>query len=262
MNLKTCENLNNKEKLEVFDKLLEFATYLQNQNVNLLVKRQQTLSQYKKDIDSKFETSVTKEVNKRMDKFKGRKLKEMSEEEWRKIYLETKKKVDQEKMSLFHEKWDIRNEIINEIAEANKKKYPILNLNSAQWKSREKLYPLIIENPAMPKTTLAQKANTSVKTAENAINELMATSQPLNNKIDLIKRIVTRSALTVEKWQEVLLKRLMEEPETIANKDLISAIKNWAALYSLMVWQATDSKWWIIKKEDQDMLDEVLWDNL
>lgn len=269
MILKDLENLSDEEKISNFDVLLDYTKELQRKHLENLVLRhrmKENNEKYLKEQEKLLKQEIDEEVKKRVSEntkdFKRRKVKEMDKEESRKIYLTTIKDIQKEKWGVYKAKAQIRAEIMEELAQAQLKKHPMLNLTSTQWKSRLKIYPKIMAHPEKSTKTIALELWTSSITVEQAKNELIASWEILNNKIDLVKRIVTRAALTTEKAQEVLLKRLTKNPNSIANKDLISAIKNNAALYSLFVGQATTSYWWIVEQQDQKLLDDILDDNL
>ena len=260
--LNWLKDLSDKEKLSKFDEIIDYCEELQEKNINYKIHNTKILSNYKGEIYEKVrkdnECKIHREATKRLKEWKIPKLKEISETAWRKRYLDLQK-LEKE---LFFKKWEIRAEILKDIAEWQKLKHPILNLPESKWKSRQKLYPIIMNNPYKTPKAISLDANTSKKSAENAVNELMASWEIIASKIPLIKRMVTRWALTIEKAQEILLGRLLANPDSIQNKDLISAIKNSTALYTMFVWQATDKNWWILEKEDQKILDDVLWKHL
>ena len=223
MLLKELKNISDEEKIEQFDELLKYTEYLQDKNAEYMVWK------------IRFEREQKKELQRHKDKLRL--------EKW-------------------HELLSVRADTLVEIWEAQKKEHPILALTSARWASRKKIYPELIKNPEKPNSMIAKETKTSATAVKKARQELLASWEVLNNKIDLVKRIVTRSAMLTETAQEELLKRFKNCPESIANKDLISAIKNSSAMYSLFVGQATDSHWWTLEKQDQKLLDDVLWDNL
>lgn len=171
--------------------------------------------------------------------------------------------MNEKKLEIQRDKITIMREAIKEVANLTRKQNPILWLSQEDWDIRKKLYPMIIKDWWLKNETIARKVNVSNWTVIKARDELTASGDLLNSKIDLVKRIVTRSAITVEKAQEEILKRIADNPDGIEFKDLLLAIKNNAALYSTMVWQATDTNWGsILKAEDDKLLQEVLWTHL
>ncbi len=265
MLLKDLKGISDEQKIEYFDDLLEYANELLQKNAEFLILKHRLKAEnakYLKEQEKLLEREIDKKVTAKMQTWKRQKVKELDKEEWRAMYLKTQKEISKARWDFENEKAAYRNSIVQEMAEAQKEKHPMLKLSSRQWKSRTKIYPQIMTNPEKTNKSIALDLKTSELTVEQARNELIASWEILNNKIWLVKRIVTRAAMSTEKAQEVLLDRLINAPDTIANKDLISAIKNNAALYSLFVWAATDSNWWVIKKEDQKILDEVLWNHL
>jgi len=220
MILQDLENLSDEEKVANFEVLLDYTKELQKKHLENLVLRHRMkdtnkkyLEEQEKILKQEVEDEIKKRTSEQMKEFRRRKVKEMDKEESRQVYLTTIRDLRKEKWEVYRSKALIRAEIMEELAKAELKKHPMLNLKSTQWKSRLKIYPKIMANPEKSPKAIALELKTSEMTVIQAKNELLASGEVLNNKIDLIKRIVTRAAMTTEKAQQVLLDRLTNDPD-------------------------------------------------
>lgn len=262
MYLKDLENISDSEKIDYFDDLLDYAKKIQEKNAEFLIfkhRLKKDNEKYLKEQEQLLEREIDKKVTAKMRNWKRQRVKELDKEWGRKIYLDTVKKVKDEKWAFEKEKARYRNQIIQKMAEAQKEKHPMLKLDSRQWKSRTRIYPLIMKNPERTNKSIALELKSSEMTVEQARNELVASWEVLNNKIWFVKQIIKDSAEITQRGQQEMIRRLREDPKGISNKDLNSIIKNNQASYSLFVWEATDNNWGMkIREEDQKLLDDVL----
>lgn len=232
--LDNLHNLSDNAKLYAFDQVLLYCKELKEKNTNYIIHNKTKLNK----LESKLKTEYRLKLEK------------------------AEKNLKNQEKKLFSSRDQIKKEIYEEIAKSKKTENPLMSLNPSQWNSRKKLYPIIMENPDKHPWTMAKDAWVRKSEALAAIAELTASGDLLNSKIDLVKRIVTRSAMMTEKAQEIFLERLFTMPELISNKDLLAAIKSSSTLYSMMVWKATDNNWGLLEAEDQKILDDVLNKNL
>lgn len=271
MELSDFQNIPDTNKAEHYDQLYLYMCDLWEQNFllrknkvkNDIILRKEVSEEITNQLTEKYNAKllVFEEVQKKMkDVIKKRKKQIKKAANWK--YRDSKINIEQKKLEIQQDKINIMREAIKDVATLRRKQNPILGLSEKDWSIRKKIYPMIIKNPASADSTLAQKTWVTPGTIKNAKDELTASWDLLNSKIDLVKRIVTRSALTVEKAQDEILQRLSDDPSGIEFKDLLNAIKNNAALYSTMVWQATDVNGGILQDEDDKMLQEVLSKNL
>lgn len=275
MSLSDFRNLSETEKLSKFDGLFSYVCEIYEENFNLKKEKVKEELILKAQIKKEVTKEVTDELKAKYDKkladleFIEKKLSRTIKSKARQAkkaanwkYRDSQIDYDKKKLEIEQNKISIIRGAIEDLATLRRKKQPILWLSPSDWEIRKKVYPMILNNPADADSTLAKKAWTTPSVIVDAKDELTLSWDLLNSKIDLVKRIVTRAAMTTEKAQEILLKRLIDNPNSIQIKDLLAAIKNNSALYSMMVWGATDTNWGILADEDNKMLQEVLSKNL
>ena len=109
-------------------------------------------------------------------------------------------------------------------------------------KTKAKVMWAIISTPLADQRTLAKKAWVSKTSVQRYSKELDQT-WPL--KIKAIEDIIQKDVDIVNVWQDIILKRMIDTPDKVSTRDIISASDTSAKRYALFKWWATDPEWWL-----------------
>lgn len=250
INLKEIENLKDNEKIEQFENLRLHCLFLEWEFWKS--------SKLQADFSKQVKEEVNKQNKKNVAFFWQADVKKYYED----IIKDLRKDRDMARANPRLDELNMRRKIINEMAVEKKKENPLL-LPSVR-KSREKLYPYILTNPWASMTEIKKWTWASQAVIKAAMNELIVDWKLIIEKIDFIKEIVAAHAVLM-KWSQLrLIERLQsdEEMKNMTTNELVNIMKTAWAWYSLLVWQTTDKNGWLLKEQDEKLLDEVLWKHL
>jgi len=118
-------------------------------------------------------------------------------------------------------------------------------------KNKAKIVKEVLKNPLASQRDIAAATGLWKSTVQEHIKEL-----PKSVKDGRIEWICDTDMENVVLWQNILQKRLQEEPDKLKTVEIVAIIAEWTKRYTIFRWEATDEQWWL---KDPISVNIIVW---
>ena len=118
--------------------------------------------------------------------------------------------------------------------------------------NKAKVAKEILKNPLQSQREIAKNAWVTVWTVNNKLNQLK------QSKDDRILWICDTDIQNVVLGQNILQKRMQENPDKLKASDIVQIIAEGTKRYTIFKWDITDDEWWLKQVISEEKRQQIL----